>query len=186
MAETTSGASWSDPSRDPLEDLLRAKELAEEKYEQGLSPEYDPISPGLFRRLFGRLQWWLATPFRAYDEAHDMDVDAPSSLPEMVCVIDEVDLNKDVVVPPIRYDLGIAGADPRADAREWFRRGRLVWFANPAPVSCAFCPEPGTEEIFLGWASATDGHPIAHFARVCINHVGHSRFTRSDRPVDEL
>lgn len=30
------------------------------------------------RRLLGRIQWWLAAPFRTYDEAHDMDEEASS------------------------------------------------------------------------------------------------------------
>lgn len=120
--------------------------------------------------LFGRLRSWITSQLQGYDETH-------------------VDLDDDVVVAPIRYEFGDPSMPSLNEWRERFRPTRMVWFAPPAEVSCVFCPEPATEEIFLGWVADPKGvaaPPTARFARVCINHLGHSRFTRSDRPVDEL
>ena len=144
--------------------------------------------------LLRRVRSWLTAPVRvpvrAVDDAGvDLgDADDPDG---RVVVGFDGSLSDDEL-PPIRYVLGVDPGDPAALLPEWrerLRARRLTFFATPMEVSCAFCPEPGTEEIFVGWANppgATDGPPTAQFARVCIDHVGHSRFPRSDRPVDEL
>ncbi|HEY9352767.1 MAG TPA: hypothetical protein VIP28_05930 [Nocardioides sp.] len=184
MAEFTSGASWSDPSRDPLAELQRAKELVEKKYDQGLEPEYEPIPPGILQRV----RAWFSSRLRAFDESHLLDL-GDADDPDVRVVIG-FDGARDDEVPPVRYVLGVAPA-PAAPLPEWRKRFRANLLANPGPaaVSCAFCQERATEEIFVGWANPPGGlvsPPTAQFARVCIDHVGHSRFTRSDRPVDEL
>ena len=188
MRESTGGPLWPDrdAKHDPLENLQRAMELVET---HGHHPEPDPVSPGMFRRL----RSWFSSRLQAFDESHVVDLgdadDAPD-LPEMRCVIEDAGPHPDTEVPPIRYDLGDPDAVELGQWRERFRSSRLIWLPlKPVEVSCAFCPNSATEEIFVGWANppgATDGPPTAQFARVCINHVGHSRFTRSERPVDEL
>ena len=140
--------------------------------------------------IWARRHWfrsWVASRLRAFEETRVVDLgDADDPAPRVVVGFDG-SLTDDA--PPIRYEFGSLSPGAVEAFRERVRFGRLVWSPPPAEVSCVFCPEPATEEIFVGWAnraSAADGPPIAHFARVCINHVGHSRFTRSDRPVDEL
>ena len=116
---------------------------------------------------------------------------APARVPVRVIDDAHVDLDDvDEVSPPVRYvELGKVDDWVLDGWRERFRSSRLIWLPPPVEVACVFCPEKATDEIFVGWATSptgVDGPPMAQFARVCINHVGRSRFTRSGRPVDEL
>ena len=203
MTESTRGSLWPDRGGDPdpIGDLQRAMELVET---HGNRTEPDPVSPGMFRRL----RSWFSSRLQAFDESHVVDlgdVDDAPDVPEMVCVIDDAGPHPDVEVPPIQYELGDSSMPSLSEWRERFRSSRLIWLPQPVEVSCAFCHEKATEEIFLGWEFTDSRSPgplervvyglaaddqvtgvEARFARVCKRHVGHSRFTRSDRPVDEL
>ena len=135
------------------------------------------------------LRSWVSGRLRAFDESHVVDL-GDADDPD-VRVVAGVDGSLDDEVPPVRY-VHVDGADflrSLDEAEAKFRDRRLRFFASPPTPSCVFCPEPATEEIFVGWETPPGGlvnPPAAQFARVCIDHVGRSRFTRSDRPVDEL